>query len=149
MGPGVPAVVASGAMMVGSSGSPPVMASETAPPVDVGDHERRTGSASTSSVRQGGSLQPTVGAESAEALKEPAQSWASLVVQGRHARVLDEADAPGIDGVIATATEADLNAVADAARYAGRRDLARRALLALRSRFGSTPRAASPAFLLG
>jgi len=72
-----------------------------------------------------------------------------LVVQGRHARVLDEADARGIDGVIATASEADLGAVADAARYAGRRDLARRALLALRSRFGSSPRAVSASFLLG
>src|SRR6185369_15450726 len=53
------------------------------------------------------------------------------------------------DAAIEEGTSADLDALADAARYNGKDELARRALLAQRRRFAGGPRAARAAFLLG
>jgi len=143
---GVLPPVASGATALSESSSPGVAVAE--PTIGVPDHERH-GVAGTPAVNPSPSMRPMATAESAQVPQGPAQSWASLTARGDHARVIGEADARGIDVVMDSASAEDLGALADAARYTGRRDLARRALLALRSRFRSTPRGESASFLLG
>jgi len=75
--------------------------------------------------------------------------WSRLVAQGEFQRVLDAAQKRGIDGVLATGTQAELAALADAARYGRNPDLARRALLAERKRFARAAAARGAAFFLG
>lgn len=91
-----------------------------------------------------GSPQPTPAAELAAQA-----SWPQRVATGDFAGVLAEAEARGIEAVLAGAPLGDLVALADAARYARRGDLTGRALSAQRSRFPGTSAAASAAFLLG
>ncbi len=55
----------------------------------------------------------------------------------------------GLEGALAKSSLADLVALGDAARYRGRSDVARRALLAQRERFSSSTAARTAAFLLG
>lgn len=78
-----------------------------------------------------------------------APSLRERVARGDFAGVIADAEARGIDAAIDASPLDDLAAIADAARYAGRTDLARRALLAERSRFKSSAEARSAAFLLG
>jgi hypothetical protein len=80
-------------------------------------------------------------------LTEP--SWSSLVSAGQFARVLDAAQARGFASVFQRASLADLEALADAARYAQRPSVARDAYLAMRSRFAGRRPARQAAFLLG
>jgi hypothetical protein len=87
-------------------------------------------------------------ASSEPAAKAP-ETWSALAARGQFARVLQEADARGVDAVLQGADLGDLWAFADAARVTGRGADARRALLAVRSRFAGSSRAASAAFLLG
>lgn len=72
-----------------------------------------------------------------------------MVSRGEFERVLAEVEASGVDDVLLHRPLADLVAVADAARYAGRRDLAQRALRAQRVRFPGSADAKSAAFHLG
>lgn len=76
-------------------------------------------------------------------------SWSKRVASGDFAGVLREADERGVDGVLSSASSADLMALADAARYGGRGALATRALQAVRARFGGSRHAATATFLLG
>ena len=76
-------------------------------------------------------------------------SWAKRVASGEFQIVLDEAQARGIESVLASGSLDDLMALSDAARYAARGDLAQRALTAVRSRFSSSDAARTAAFLLG
>jgi FecR protein len=76
-------------------------------------------------------------------------SWAQLVADGDYARVLEEADARGVDSVLRGGSAGQLVALADAARYQGRGSLARRCLLALHEHHTGHPAATSAAFLLG
>jgi hypothetical protein len=76
-------------------------------------------------------------------------SWRELVARGDFARVLAEADARGALSAIADSPLGELAALADAARYAGKSDLARRALVAERERFPGSAEARSAAFLIG
>lgn len=76
-------------------------------------------------------------------------SWSEKVASGHYADVLSEADARGIDTVTAQSGPDDLMALADAARYGGRSDVANKALRAVRSRFAGTKSASTAAFLLG
>jgi hypothetical protein len=76
-------------------------------------------------------------------------SWSQRVATGDFAGVVADAEARGVDGVLSGAGAADLAALADAARYTNRGDLARRALLATRGRFGGSSQARTAAFLLG
>jgi hypothetical protein len=82
-----------------------------------------------------------------EAHREP--PWTELVDHGEHELVLKKAEAMGVADVLATRGEADLMALADAARFSGRKPLARDALLAVRRRFPGGGRAATATFLLG
>jgi len=85
-----------------------------------------------------------------EAAAEPAAApWARLITEGRFAAVVDEAEQRGLDSTLNHASPAELSALADAARYTKRTDLARRVLLALRARFAGTEPARDASFFLG
>jgi hypothetical protein len=75
--------------------------------------------------------------------------WGRLIAQGEFAAVVKDAETQGLDATLAGASAADLTALADAARYIRRTDLARQALLGLRARFPGTARAGDAAFFLG
>lgn len=76
-------------------------------------------------------------------------TWARQVALGKFQAVIDEARRRGFDQTLATASIEDLAALADAARYASKTDLARRALLAERQRFPRSNSAREAAFFLG
>lgn len=78
-----------------------------------------------------------------------ASSWPKKVAAGDFKRVVAEAEDRGIDETLGEVGLGDLVALADAARYAGKSDLARRAMLAQRSRFPTSAEAHAAAFLLG
>ena len=75
--------------------------------------------------------------------------WRDELAQGRWDRILSEAETMGIANVLDRVSSEDLFALADAARYRRRPDLARAALLAERRRFPHSPRALDVVFLLG
>lgn len=75
--------------------------------------------------------------------------WSRLIARGDFAGVVRDAEARGVDAVLAGASAGELNALADAARYTRRNDLARQALFGLRARFPGTAQAGDAAFFLG
>jgi hypothetical protein len=77
------------------------------------------------------------------------ESWSVAVSHGRFQAVVDAAQAQGVDGCCSTCSLDDLRALADAARYTGRSDLAEQSLLAIRRRAVAGSRHAAAAFLLG
>ena len=77
------------------------------------------------------------------------RTWAQDVAAGDYATVVREAEEGGLDGVIDHRPLADIAALADAARYVRRFDVAERALGAERSRFPNTNEARAAAFMLG
>lgn len=76
------------------------------------------------------------------------RSWPALVSGGEFRRVVEEAEARGTARCLSSCNQSDLVALADAARYTGRSDLAEEALLTLRKRFATTA-GNRAAFLLG
>jgi hypothetical protein len=86
-----------------------------------------------------------------ESAAEPAtgDAWARLIARGQFAAVVDDAEARGLDATLAAGSAAELTALADAARYTRRHDVARRALLRIRERFPDSPRSRDAAFFLG
>jgi hypothetical protein len=76
-------------------------------------------------------------------------TWAESFRAGNFNAILDDARGHGLDAAMAERSVEDLSLLADAARYAGQRAIARRALLAQRARFGDSTRAQDAAFLLG
>lgn len=84
----------------------------------------------------------------ASAAGPAAISWTRLVATGSFKTVLEEADARGVDAVLASAGPSDLLALADAARYGRRGDLASRALAAVRKRFPASREANVATFLV-
>ncbi|WP_437727713.1 tetratricopeptide repeat protein [Sorangium sp. So ce861] len=78
-----------------------------------------------------------------------APSWAKRVAAGDFRSVLAEAEQRGMGGVLEHGSLDDLVALADAARYARRGDVAQRALTATRKRFPGTSHGKAAAFLLG
>jgi hypothetical protein len=75
--------------------------------------------------------------------------WAELIARGEFAKVVEDAEQRGIERLLSSASVQDLTSLADAARYTRRADLARRALLALRTRYPGSDRAKEAAFFLG
>jgi TolA-binding protein len=71
------------------------------------------------------------------------------LANGQWDRILAEVEREGIDANLRTLTSDDLFALADAARYRKRSDLARAALLAHRARFPNSQRSLDALFLLG
>jgi hypothetical protein len=81
--------------------------------------------------------------------KPPSSDWNALVSRGEFAVIVQQTERRGIDRCLATLGSGDLAALADAARYARRDELARRTLLTERRRFSSSAAARDAAFLLG
>ena len=75
--------------------------------------------------------------------------WSDELAHGQWDQILAEAERTGIEATLGTASSEDLLAVADAARYRRRPELARSALLAARRRFPSSPRSLDALYLLG
>jgi hypothetical protein len=76
------------------------------------------------------------------------RSWPSALAAGDFTFIVEDAE-HDLPRVLRLASSDDLAALADAARYQRRDDLARRALEAQRHRFHGSPRAADAAFFLG
>jgi TolA-binding protein len=76
-------------------------------------------------------------------------SWTVRVAQGNFQEVIEDAERRGVDRTLADGSLADLAALADAARYGRRQDIARRVLIAERMRFPGSVRAEDAAFFLG
>jgi hypothetical protein len=81
--------------------------------------------------------------------EETTLGWSALVGQGDFGAVLGDAERRGLSNVLAKASIDDLTALADAARYSRRPDIAKRALSAERSRFPRSRQARDAAFFLG
>jgi TolA-binding protein len=79
----------------------------------------------------------------------PRTHWASDLANGRFQSILDQALARGLDATFAESSADELAALADAARYTRRADIARAALFAERRRFARSEHARVAAFLLG
>ncbi|WP_437626476.1 FecR domain-containing protein [Sorangium sp. So ce1151] len=79
----------------------------------------------------------------------PRRDWAGKLAAGKLDVIVDEAQRRGLDASLAESSNEELSALADAARYTRRSDIARRALLAQRRRFPATQRGKDAAFLLG
>jgi hypothetical protein len=77
------------------------------------------------------------------------ESWPLQLAEGRAGDVIKDARRLGLPGVLATRSNEDLAALADAARYRRDPGLAREALLAQRDRFPGSTRAVEASFLLG
>ncbi|HEX5101597.1 MAG TPA: FecR family protein [Polyangiaceae bacterium] len=75
--------------------------------------------------------------------------WRKKAAQGEFGDVIAAAERRGLDTTLATAPLDDLAALADSARYARRSSLAKRTLLAERSRFPKSGAARDAAFFLG
>jgi len=78
-----------------------------------------------------------------------ARNWSARVAAGDADAVVADAEAVGLDATMHQADAGDLAALADAARYAGRPELAEQAFTATRHRFSGSSRAHAAAFLLG
>jgi hypothetical protein len=76
-------------------------------------------------------------------------SWSEMLASGNFRGVLAAAQARGIDTTLNHGSIGDLVALADAARYAHDRNLAKRGLLAERARFPRSAEARAAAFVLG
>ncbi len=80
---------------------------------------------------------------------ERAHLWRQQVAQGHFDVVLAEAEERGLERTLGSGSLEDLSALADAARYARRTNVAKRALTAQRQRFPGSLAAAQAAFFLG
>lgn len=76
-------------------------------------------------------------------------SWSERVLAGEFTAVLREAHHRGVEEVLRREDAADLMALAEAARYSGVNLLARRSLVAVRTRFPGSGQSHKAAFLLG
>jgi hypothetical protein len=76
-------------------------------------------------------------------------NWTAELAAGHFADILRQAEQRGLAKSIEDASSDDLAALADAARYSRRDDIARSALTAQRKRFASTALSNDAAFLLG
>jgi hypothetical protein len=110
------------------------------PPADVPEPPRATASKGARST-EGRAASAT------DEVRGP--SWSKRLASGDFESILSDAERRGLDGVLAKAPRADLAVLADAARYARRFDVARRALLAERERFSGSVQASEAAFFLG
>jgi hypothetical protein len=75
--------------------------------------------------------------------------WKEALANGQWDRILADVQRDGLDATLKTASSDELFALADAARYRRRADLARAALLSQRRRFPASARSLDAAFLLG
>ena len=79
----------------------------------------------------------------------PEVGWSTRLGRGDFQGIIGDAEHRGLDTVFKTASPSDLNALADAARFARRGDVARGALQAERTRFPGSSQGRDAAFFLG
>ncbi len=77
------------------------------------------------------------------------KAWQKLIAAGEFNALLAQANERGIPSCLASCSANDLSALADAARYTGKSELADQSLHVLRSRFSRAPEGRAAAFLLG
>jgi hypothetical protein len=94
-------------------------------------------------------VRPVAPATAPHAAAETTESWAKRVAAGDFHGVLAEAERRGIESTLGSASASELFALADAARYVRRTEVARRALLAERDRFPRSREGREAAFFLG
>jgi ferric-dicitrate binding protein FerR (iron transport regulator) len=92
---------------------------------------------------------PNAAAPAAPSSGQKSHPWTQQVAQGNFEAVVEQAERRGVEQTLASGSLEQLTALADAARYAGRTQLARRVLLAERQRFPSSAPARDAAFFLG
>lgn len=80
---------------------------------------------------------------------EPKRRWSDELANGRWDVILADAERSGLAATLSTASGEELFALANAARYRQRLELAHDALQALRRRFNGSSRALDAVFLLG
>jgi TolA-binding protein len=116
---------------------------DNAPPPEVSGGPARTGVAKVARAADARSSS----ASASDEARSP--SWSKRLATGDFEGILADAERRGLDQLLAKAPRSDLAALADAARYARRFDVARRALLAERERFPGSLQANEAAFFLG
>jgi hypothetical protein len=79
----------------------------------------------------------------------PLPTWSEMLADGNFRGVVDAAEARGTEASLSRGSLSDVVALADAARYLHDRALAKRGLLAERSRFAGSAEARGAAFVLG
>jgi TolA-binding protein len=77
------------------------------------------------------------------------KAWSKLIASGEFNTLLSQANERGIPACLLACSPADLSALADAARYTAKTELADQSLRALRTRFVRAPEGRAAAFLLG
>lgn len=92
---------------------------------------------------------PSAGSAPPSVAKEAERGWAAELASGHWDRILESVERNGLETSLNGASSEDLFALANAARYRLRTDIARAALLAYRRRFPNSPRAVDAVFLLG
>jgi hypothetical protein len=85
----------------------------------------------------------------AKSTPDAGHTWARDLLHGKADRIVDDALRRGLDSCLADSSSSELSALADAARYTRRNDVARRVLLAERRRFAGSATAMDAALLLG
>jgi hypothetical protein len=129
-----------------NAGGSPNSEGEPAPP-----EEAPTGAAAAAAapgaVPSRGGPTPLRGWSSGEGNRS--LSWQARIAAGDFSGVLADANRRGIQSALDNASASDLMALADAARYVRKTSIARKALLAQRTRFAGSPQAQKAAFLLG
>ena len=115
------------------------------PPVRVDSTDVAPPTAASSTSSKGSSQ----GAPSSSAVKAARSTWGEQLARGQWDRILEDAERAGIETTLEKAPSEELFALADAARYRRRLDVARAALLAQRRRFPQSPRSLDAVFLLG
>lgn len=91
---------------------------------------------------------PDTGNSASKLATSAPETWTSLASRGRFQDVVAAAEAKGIDVSLHAGSVSDIRALADAARYTDRSDLAEKSLQTLRQRATGAQRSAA-AFLLG
>ncbi|WP_437640047.1 FecR domain-containing protein [Sorangium sp. So ce854] len=142
----------------GAEASPPPAPPPPAPPAP--DRAEEPGAAPvpdqpgepagpTAAAPAGPTAAAPAGPTAAAPAAEPRRDWAGKLAAGKLDVIVDEAQRRGLDASLAESSNEELSALADAARYTRRNDIARRALLAQRRRFPATQRGKEAAFHLG
>ncbi len=100
---------------------------------------------------QASAAAPEEPAESVEppSPSRPSPTWAEMLASGNFRGVIEAAEARGVATTLSRGSLSDIVSLADAARYAHEKGLARRGLLAERTRFPGSAEARAAAFVLG
>lgn len=92
---------------------------------------------------------PIAGTAPSASAPASAKAWSKLIASGEFNALLLQANQRGIPACLQACSPAELSALADAARYTGKTELAEQSLRALRSRFVRASEGRAAAFLLG